>query len=272
MVNVDQFPVPDWDLHCPGCGAALAGLRDHRCGECGRRFDIRHLLELKRPVPSLDLCCEECEYSLNGLPGDRCPECGAKFSIRELLDREEPAEFSNDWLSRDADPTDHHLKKREPRFSGSQRPLPDFGLFCDKCGWPLAGAPADACPDCGRPFRFQRIIPHGDWVNLGRFISGSLRPVAKAILYQDEIPYIISGSGLSAIYTGISPMVEERLLVPREFFFDALHAFAVAAEQASAEPASDWTCPTCAESVPGGFEICWKCNTGRHESPEAGSG
>ncbi|MBP7935521.1 MAG: hypothetical protein KA354_12820 [Phycisphaerae bacterium] len=266
MINIDQLPIPDWDLHCPACGTALAGMPEHCCRRCGRRFDIRRLLDLKRPVPSLDLHCEACDYSLNGLPGDRCPECGTKFSIRDLLEIEEPIEFNNDWLSRDADPTDHHLKKREPRFSGAERPLPDFGLFCDDCGGPLAGAPANACPACTCPFHLQRIIPRGDWVNLGRFITGPLRPMAKTVLYHDEIPYMVSGSGLSTIYTGISPLAEERLLVPREFFFDALHALA-ATEPASTEADATWTCPTCAESVPAGFDICWKCNTSRQESP-----
>jgi len=267
MVNVDQLPIPDWDLHCPGCGAALAGLSEHRCRQCGRRFNIRQLLELKRPVPALDLYCEECGYSLNGLPEHRCPECGAGFSVRELLDAS--TEFSAAWNVRETDPIDHYLKKREPTFTGQERPLPDFGLFCEECGLSLAGAPADVCPDCQQPLRLPEVVSRGGWVNLTRFVAGPLQPVVKSILYQNGIPYLLGSSGLSNIYTGIGPYVEERLLVPQEFFFDALYALADATQPASTEPAADWTCPECTESVPGGFDVCWKCGAFRPESPPA---
>lgn len=38
-------------------------------------------------------------------------------------------------------------------------------------------------------------------------------------------------------------------------------------ELASARASADWTCPKCGESVPAGFDQCWKCDAVRADDP-----
>jgi hypothetical protein len=266
MIDIDQLPVPDWGLRCPACDAPLAGMPEHRCGRCGQRFNIRQLLGLQRPVPNLGLTCEHCGYLLTGLTEDRCPECGTEFSIREMIEELSPPDVG--YLPGVADLPDHHLKRREPTFTGRERPLPDFGLCCRGCGCQLAGATGETCPRCFMIFDPAAAVPPGDWVNISKFIPRSLRTMATGVLYQDGVPYLVDNAGLTWIYGGNVPFIPGTLRIPREFFFDALHALTAAAEQTSASAGPDWTCPACKEPVPGDFDICWSCNTPRPDGAE----
>jgi DNA-directed RNA polymerase subunit RPC12/RpoP len=90
MRSIHELPVPDWGLRCPGCHSPLAGLPEHRCGTCGKPFEMGRLLGRHRPIPDLGLTCEKCEYPLVGLIDCRCPECGAEFDLVELLEESEP--------------------------------------------------------------------------------------------------------------------------------------------------------------------------------------
>ncbi len=233
-------------------------MREHRCERCGQAFNIRHLLGVHRPIPDIGLTCEECGYPLTGLTANRCPECGTAFSVREMI--EDRSSVGAVYLTQAADPPDHYLKKREPTFTGRERPLPDFGLSCSECGHPLAGVSADVCPGCGLPFDLQAIVPRGDWVNIGRFVPASLSAIAKTVLYNARIPYTIDNAKMSELYGGSIPFISGKLRVPRSFFFDALYAFAEADEPAPAYAGQDWTCPVCNKRVPAGFEVCWNCN------------
>ena len=138
MSRINELPIPDWGLVCPHCRSPLDGLPEHRCGKCGQLFNILPILALHRPIPELDVCCPNCGYNLTGLTGSRCPECGIRFSLRAILgDLSETGAVDPLHL---ADPLDHHRKRREPAFTGSERPLPEFGLTCETCGAGLAGA------------------------------------------------------------------------------------------------------------------------------------
>lgn len=267
MIDIDQLPVPDWGLRCSACDAPLAGMPEHRCGRCGLRFNVRQLLGQQRPVPNLGLACEQCGYLLTGLTEDRCPECGTEFSIRDML--EELSEPDTGYLPGVADMPDHYLKRREPIFTGLERPLPNFGLCCLRCDWPLAGASRNTCPHCGQFFDPSEAIPPGDWVNISDFIiPRSIQSMAAGVLYQDGVPYLVDNAGLTWVYGGAMPFIPGTLRVPREFFFDALHALTAAAEQPSASTGPDWTCPACKEPVPAAFDICWSCNTPRPDDAD----
>lgn len=259
MVDVDQLPIPDWGLRCPQCGAPLAGMTEHRCQACGRRFSIRQVLGQHRPVPDLGLTCTECGYLLTGLTGSKCPECGTEFSIREML--EEISQLESVLVPNIPDPLDHHIKRREPDFTGEERPLPDFGLHCRQCEGLLVGAPADTCPFCGLPFDLSAIIPRGDWVDISSFVPKAIQALAKTVLYQDEVPFVLDNAGLVQVYGGSIAFIPVRLRIPREFFFDALYVLTAAAAESSNSVASDWICPSCGEHVPAGFAICWNCST-----------
>ncbi len=252
MSRIDQLPVPDWGLECPHCGGPLAGAPSFHCGRCGRPFNIRQVLSLHRPIPDVGLTCLNCGYSLTGLTGSRCPECGVRFYLREMLADEPPAILRDrpNWI----DPSDHYVKRRDPVLTGGERPLPDLGLVCALCDHPLAGAVENRCPACGDPFDLAEFTGNRDWVAVTRhaphFTSGAIR----AVLYEHGIPYLADVTRLEELY-----VVESCVRVPREFFFDALLAFQKALEPPADFASKPWTCPTCRQKVPKGFEICWNC-------------
>ena len=258
MIDIEALPVPDWGLRCPHCDTPLAGMQQHRCSHCGQTFNVLQLLAVHRPIPDIGLTCEQCDYLLTGLPGSRCPKCGTLFSVREMLEEQSPSGAV--YLTQAADPPDHYIKKREPKFTGNERPLPDFGLSCAECEHMLAGASGDTCPACGLGFDLLALLARRDWVNINRFVPPPLTAIAKTVLYDAQIPYMIDNAKLRELYGGNIPFLSGRLRVPRSFFFDALFAFAAAAEPATVGFDREWDCPACNEQVPAGFELCWNCN------------
>lgn len=268
MLDTTFLPVPDWGLRCPHCGAALAGLTEHKCGTCGKWFNVLTVVAQHRPIPDLGLSCPSCGYSLTGLDGNRCPECGKLFFLAELLediqDTGPPAALS----AAIGDPSDHHVARRRPSFTGNERPLPDFGLECRSCGMELAGATQDDCPSCGKRFDLRSFVPAGEWVCISQFIPDDLAPIVRPLLYDDQVPYLTEADTLENLYW--PGPGRTRILVPREFFFDALHALTTARSVAAHQKdEGDWVCPSCDESVPGNFAQCWNCQTWRPEAEPA---
>jgi hypothetical protein len=90
-VDVYTLPIPDWNLTCPQCGYRLNGLPEHRCPECGSRFDMRKVVKTwhrlrdpvftgrELPLPDWGMRCRQCGYILTGASAYRCPECGTEF-------------------------------------------------------------------------------------------------------------------------------------------------------------------------------------------------
>lgn len=255
MALTDMLPLPDWGLRCPKCRAALAGAPSHMCPQCRTPFDLRQLLSRRRPIPDLGLTCSECEYTLTGLTGSHCPECGKEFDVWELLDTEDPSDEALDQPGMDV-PTDHHATQRAPVFTGRERPLPDFGLFCGECESPLAGAEADACPACGCPFDLFGDIDEAAWLPIRAFVPPNVADAGRSILYAADVPYVLYNT--SVIPNFFRP-VSRDLMVPREFYFDALHALAETAGPAGEQIQEAWVCPECDQDVPAGFALCWSC-------------
>jgi len=205
-------------------------------------------IDLNRlPIPDWGLRCPKCRYPLVGLPEHRCPECGGAFRMEEVV---------KPW---------HRL--REPRFTGHELPLPDFGLRCRACGQPLAGASARRCPACGAPFDPEAIRPRRHWFLVDQELCGEV-PLAglEALLAAERVPYTRAhGKLLSEIY-GVTQPIGSRLLVPREFFFELLWLIRRASAEIARvrqEPPQEWVCPGCGEAVPGHFELCWNCQSRR---------
>jgi predicted amidophosphoribosyltransferase len=256
MTRIDELPIPDWGLLCPHCSTPVAGLQEHRCGNCGDRFNLLQLIARHRPIPDVGLRCPGCDYNLAGLLGSRCPECGRWFVLSEVI--EELIEAGAADRVPAASPHKSYLKTREPVFTGRERPLPDFGLCCEGCDQPLAGAPDDRCPRCGEQFTIPDPGEHGRWMRIEDYVPRELLVQLKTLLVGAEIPYIADATR-TASDTGHAPHIVAGLQIPREFFFDALYTF----EEAMRPPADfarrPWVCPACAEDVPAGFEICWNC-------------
>ena len=224
---------------------------------CGRPFNVRQLLAGHRPIPDIGLICPNCDYSLTGLDNSRCPECGVRFSLREMLEDSGAGGVSG--LLNTDDPIDHHLKRREPSFTGDERPLPDFGLLCARCNQTLAGTTAQRCPHCGEPFEMTDYTGNRDWVALDWYVPAQGMSSVRGELYAAQIPYLLDRARLSSLYTGLVISKGSALRVPREFFFDALYAIREASRPPEACAREAWTCPACEQGVPAGFEVCWSC-------------
>jgi predicted amidophosphoribosyltransferase len=299
------------------------------------------VLSRHRPIPDLGLVCPKCEYSLTGLTGNHCPECGSTFSLMNLLSGETADRSRVVMHDGILDPPDHGIARREPYLTGRERPLPELGLLCNKCGNDLLGAGADTCPICGEPFRLGSIMRGAEWVDVARWFSADFVASVGSLLNKAEVPYIVPANSarlsksavpqwlvprkflsealnfLAAWSPLIMPVPEgedslkagtewidvtqwiskdlaisvrsllykaqvpylvsvnsariadpnaPQLLVPREFLFDALTVFAAWSPPAAPPTeGEDWACPTCKETVPGNFEVCWNCQTPREE-------
>ena len=200
------------------------------------------------PIPDWGLTCPGCGYLLRGLPVHRCPECGEPIAIEALI---------RSWT-----------RLRDPRFTGRESPLPDFGLRCPQCDHPLVGAVGSACGHCGAAFDPAVWRPHGAWFVLDAELCGAL-PIAgvQALLAAEGVPYFpVMEMTISEIYGGQSIMVN-RLRVPSEFYFEVRWLLQserreVEAVRAAGEQ-TQWRCSHCGEDNPGHFEVCWSCERAR---------
>jgi len=199
------------------------------------------------PIPEwLDLSCPQCGYPLRDLPEHRCPECGLAFDIDDLITPTTPL--------------------RPPEITPTTRPVPELGLTCANCDYPLRGLPGGRCPECGEPFDLAACVPSGKWVPIP---AGGNQPQAQLVfnaLRTEGIPCVLefASDTLSTMY-GFSPAV--LLRVPREYYLDALHFIRSRPED---QPPA-WTCVQCGEEVPANFDLCWKCQSPR-DSQTAGPG
>ena len=188
------------------------------------------------PIPNWGLVCPTCGYLLNGLPSHRCPECGTEFDVASIV------------------PT--YARLREPRFTGHELPLPDFGLTCAKCGAPLSGAVSRACPRCGAAFDPEALRPSGEWFPADTSLRGDR--VTQLLLDEAYIPYVAREE--QNAFTG---QLGLSLFVSSEFYFEFLWLTGQGAGQLGSTgnslPNCPWSCPSCAERNPPNFEVCWNC-------------
>jgi hypothetical protein len=201
------------------------------------------------PIPDWGVLCPACSYPLVGLPSHRCPECGLAFDMGEVV---------QSW---------HRL--RPPRFTGRENPFPDYGLDCKHCRRPLAGARDFACPHCETRFDPESYSPGREWHPINRELYGGVSAVTLApILAAERVPYISGDSNLVRDVLGISNVTDTRLLIPREFYFEALWLIQRAIGELRCrrvKSTAAWRCGRCSESVPGHFEVCWNCQAPRGE-------
>lgn len=125
-VDLNQLPIPDWDLECPNCRYPLRGLPEHRCPECGTPFDVGEIVRSwsrlrpprisgdTRPLPALGIHCPGCNRPLDGLAGRNCPGCGREISAQSLRPRSE-------WFRLES--SDVPLAAIEVRLAGEQVPF-----------------------------------------------------------------------------------------------------------------------------------------------------
>jgi predicted RNA-binding Zn-ribbon protein involved in translation (DUF1610 family) len=191
------------------------------------------------PIPDWGLTCPACHYPIRGLPTHRCPECGQTLVIEELI---------GPWT-----------RLRDPRFTGHELPLPDFGLLCRACQRPLAGATDFTCPACGAAFDPETWRPRRTWFILDAELCGPLPvPGVQALLAAESVPHFpMLEMTVGEIYGGQSIMVN-RLRVASEFYFEVRWLLAQARQELGA-----WRCARCGEDNPAHFELCWNCQAPR---------
>lgn len=93
-IDLDQLPIPDWGLLCPGCRYPLVGLPERRCPECGCSFEMQELVKSwtrlrdpwyagdELPIPDFGLACSACGHALAGCVTHDCPGCGSRVDPR----------------------------------------------------------------------------------------------------------------------------------------------------------------------------------------------
>ncbi len=200
------------------------------------------------PIPDWGLICPACRYPLRGLPEHRCPECGLRFDITTLI---------QPWT-----------RLRDPRFTGNELPLPDFGLLCPGCGEPLAGAKEHACPSCGQPFDPQAWRPQRQWFLLDKPFYTPLPLLGvMSLLASEYVPYVPNHERSLAEMVLGQHVLMSALTVPSEFYFDIFWLLRQAREESEAARAGAgrgrWRCVQCGEQNPWNFELCWNCQESR---------
>ncbi len=196
------------------------------------------------PIPDWGLHCARCRYPLVGLSAYRCPECGLSFRIDDLVQT---------WT-----------RLRDPRFDGSELPLPDFGLDCRTCQAPLAGAATRNCPTCGEPFDPEDYRPAEEWFVIDRKLAGAVSvEVFESVLASEQVPYTQARDKLFFVLLGQA--TSHQLAVPTEFYFEVrwLLQRSIGEMDAARGSTEPWTCPACEEAVPGHFDLCWNCQAPR---------
>lgn len=211
------------------------------------------------PIPDWDVQCPVCRYPLRGLPEHRCPECGTTFDMGKLV---------HTWT-----------RLRPPRYTGRESPLPDFGLRCEHCGDPLAGAVDRRCGTCGAAFDLEALRPAGEWFDVGTPSLSDPKGVTSADiaaplmgvnapdtfdldaaslaaeLAEHLIPFVLHDEAQP--HLGL--LTRSHLRVASDYFLDYLAVLGSLRRSRLRPHRKAWRCPDCAKVVPGNFDICWNC-------------
>lgn len=167
-------------------------------------------------------------------------------------------------------------------FDPDAYPLPDLGLSCPQCGYPLANLTRHVCPECGRAFTLDECVPEGEWPRLiagGEEVRSS--PDILALFKRYHVPYLELVDPVSAALSGIGGPSAERgrpVGVLRERYLETIDLIRrLRQNEPMPEPPDDsaqadveWTCASCGETVPGTFDVCWQCGAERSAPPGPG--
>lgn len=288
-----RYPVPPFGVACPVCRHPLSGLPTDHCPECGERFELRELIEY-----ALEHSQQARREAIRILTAHADPQCpisddlvaffaaSDQYSLRQAVEATlrvarqrqagetssgKPGQTDADWEDRaKAAPPD------QPFFTGFEFPVPDFGLLCSTCAYPLRGLTRRVCPECGTEFDPARIL--GDEPTLQACLVNSEleHAMAASALQARSVPHVLEPPDPLAQTFGVSLGRRRnvgRVMVPREFYFDALFWLRRGtetepppestqesdADATDANSSPDWDCPQCSESVPGEFDMCWNC-------------
>lgn len=158
-------------------------------------------------------------------------------------------------------------------------PLPDLGLVCRRCRYPLAGVARWACPECGLEIDLDSYLPEGAWPML--IIGGQVAratPDRVALLRRYKIGIVEQRNSVGDMLGGyLGPVLTDHapvLCVPRDRYFEAIDLIRRFDHDEPMPPPppddphadADWACPECGEENPPNFDLCWSCSAPRPEA------
>lgn len=156
-------------------------------------------------------------------------------------------------------------------FDPDALPIPALGLRCPRCEYLLDGLPRRRCPECGREFTMDELVPPGEWP----LVSLAGRPVRltdrmAALLRQAGVPYIAAEFDIASYVGAPHALPSNRWF--RVSRWDYLYTLFLLQHPDLAPPAAPpsgerWRCPQCGRSCPPNFELCWNCEAARPVSP-----
>lgn len=153
-------------------------------------------------------------------------------------------------------------------FDPNQLPMPDLGLTCRECGYPLAYLPGHRCPECGWSFTLDDLVPPGDFPPL--YADGAeVRGTAEVLqlLREYQVPFISHLPPTEAVFGLVrTSRVGDPIGVPRERYLEVVDLLRRRrlGEQMPPAPVmtsrgAAWVCPGCGEENPANFQLCWNC-------------
>ncbi|MEM8739005.1 MAG: hypothetical protein AAGG38_11095 [Planctomycetota bacterium] len=162
-------------------------------------------------------------------------------------------------------------------FDLDQLPVPDLGLSCPACAYPLAGLPQHVCPECGRAFTLEEFVPAGDMPTLyadGQAVLATQEIVTLFEAYQ--LPFLRLQNNFDAALGSYSRTILSQpappVGVPPGHYLEAIDLIRrlTQGEPMPEPPAPphlddgrDWICSACREPCPSNFGVCWNCDTPR---------
>lgn len=157
-------------------------------------------------------------------------------------------------------------------FDPHALPMPDLGLRCLDCGYPLAHLSEPRCPECGRAVdldehipagAFPLLIADGEQVRASRDLHELMSAYRLPVIEQvDPMRGMFGVAGGLMMRKETGPPVA----VPRERYFEAVDLIRRWRMNEELPPPPEpvmidgpWGCPACGEENPETFELCWNC-------------
>lgn len=101
----------------------------------------------------------------------------------------------------------------------------------------------------------KEVFVHPDSARVG---------LCKSLLEEAGIACFIRNEHTSSVFAGMPvPLFYPALCIHDDADLHAALSIVESTQNIAEPEGNEWQCPTCGESVPPGFDICWNCEAGR---------
>jgi len=157
-------------------------------------------------------------------------------------------------------------------FDPETLPMPDLGLRCLGCGYPLAHLAEHRCPECGRGVDLDEHVPEGAFPPLiadGEQVRASAE--LSELMSAYGIPVVEEADPMRDMLGVAGGLMSRResgppVVVPRARYFEAVDLIRRWRMNEELPPPPEplaiegpWACEACGEENPETFELCWNC-------------